>query len=193
MQASLLCMAFLSSRTLRDEIGFARCRIKRPNASLRSPVRSRNSSRSRVFSIAIAAGLAREVRAATFGAMPHFGLEACRPRALLALPPVIKRRAISAPRDEERLWLSLGSDGRTPEGTGIGEIGIKRQHLVIELPRGFSLVIQLNEVADVLARFFDISGTIIVAGNFVSANNRRWFQGVDLVERGNPFQPRLSV
>src|SRR6516165_3858422 len=93
----------------------------------------------------------------------------------------------------ERLWLSLGGDGRTPEGAGIGAIGIKRQHLVIELLRGFSLVIQSNEVADVLARFFDISGTIVVAGNFVSANNRRWLQGIDLVERGNPFQPILSV
>src|SRR6516162_2088712 len=91
------------------------------------------------------------------------------------------------------LYLSLGSSGRTPKGTSIGAIGIMRQHLVIELAGGFRRVIQSNEVADVLARFFDISRTIIVAGNLVSANNRRWFQGVDLIERGYPFQPRLSV
>jgi hypothetical protein len=96
-------------------------------------------------------------------------------------------------RRQHRLRLSLGGSGRTPKGTGISAIGVKLQHLVVELPRGFSRVIQPDEVANVLARFFDISRTIIVAGNLVPGNNRRRFQSVDFIKRGNPFQPGVPV
>src|ERR1700722_20088765 len=89
--------------------------------------------------------------------------------------------------------LSLGGSGRAPEGTEISAIGIKLQHLVVELPRGFSCVIQPDEVANVLAGFFDISLTIVVARNLVSGDNRRRFQSVDFFKCGNPFQSGLPV
>ena len=38
-----------------------------------------------------------------------------------------------------------------------------------------------------------MSRTIIVAGNLVPGNDRRRFQGVDLIKRRNPFQPGLPV
>ena len=109
---------------------------------------------------------------------------------------VIRGRRMVAQLDQavpQPSRLSLGRGGRAPEGTKINAIGIKLQHLVVELPRGFSCVIQPDEVAYVLAGFFDISRTIIVAGNLVSGDNRRRFQGVDFVKRGNPFQSGLPV
>src|SRR6516162_8277927 len=91
------------------------------------------------------------------------------------------------------LYLSLGSSGRTPKGTRIGAVGIKLQHLVIELAGGFCRVIQPNEVTDILARFFHISRVVIVAGNLMSRNDCQRLQGVDFVKRGNPFDPSLPV
>jgi hypothetical protein len=70
------------------------------------------------------------------------------------------------------LCLSLSSSGRAPKGTRIGAVRIKLQHLVVELTGGSCRVIQPNEVTDVLARFFHIFRTVIVAGNLMSGNNR---------------------
>jgi hypothetical protein len=109
---------------------------------------------------------------------------------------VIRGRRIVAQFDKavpQPSRLSLGRSGRAPEGAEIGAIGIELQHPVVELPRGFCCVIQPDEVAYVLTGFFDISRTIIVAGNLVSSNNRRRLQSVDFVKRGNPFQSGLPV
>src|ERR1700724_1760315 len=69
--------------------------------------------------------------------------------------------------------LSLGGSGRAPEGTEISAIGIKLQHLVVELPRGFSCVIQPDEVANVLAGVFPLFSTLPVAGQLWLGNTRR--------------------
>jgi hypothetical protein len=42
----------------------------------------------------------------------------------------------------------------------------------MEFAGGFRHVIQLNEVTNILARFFPISRTVIVSGNLMSRNNR---------------------
>src|SRR3982074_1568378 len=125
----------------------------------------------------------------------------CAKRSRLLLKP--KAAKVSRPQSWGRqpaplspraaLCLSLGSRGRTPKRAGIGAIRVKLQHPVIELAGGCCRVIQPNEVADVLARFFHIFRTVIVAGNLMSRNNRWRFQRVDFVKRGNPFQPGLPV
>jgi hypothetical protein len=85
---------------------------------------------------------------------------------------VVSRRLSGSTHASTASCLSLGSSGRTPKGTRIGTIGVELQHLVIELTRGFCRVVQPNEVTDVLACFFHISWTVIVAGNLMSRDNR---------------------
>src|ERR1700730_13457448 len=78
----------------------------------------------------------------------------------------------SPPFSRAALCLTPGSRGRTQKRAGIGAIRVKLQHPVIELAGGCCRVIQPNEVADVLARFFHIFRTVLVAGNLMSRNNR---------------------
>jgi len=74
--------------------------------------------------------------------------------------------------EDRSLWFGFGSNGCTPQGTGIGTISIKLEHPVIKLTGGFRGVIQPNEVTNVLTRFFHISRAVIVSGDLMSRNNR---------------------
>jgi hypothetical protein len=87
------------------------------------------------------------------------------------------------------LCLGLSGSGRTPKGTGIGSIRVKLEHPVIELAGGFCRVVQLNEVADVLARFLHVFRTVIVAGNLGAAPK---LVPRGLLTRRKPITPRST-
>jgi hypothetical protein len=94
------------------------------------------------------------------GSIPHVSKPALSYKCFAAAADSLTLRCTEAAP-----CLSFGSSGRTPEGTGIGTIWVKLQHLVVELACSFCRVVQPNEVADVLPRFFHILRTVIVAGN----------------------------
>src|SRR6202040_1138787 len=91
------------------------------------------------------------------------------------------------------LGLLLRSVCGTPKRARIDTIGIEVEHRVVELARSRRRLVQGNEIPDILPRLADNARIIRVFRYFVSGDHCNRIQGLELVERGNPFKPALPV
>src|SRR6476619_1272605 len=87
----------------------------------------------------------------------------------------------------------LGGAGCTPKRARIGPVWIEIKHCVIELTRVRSCFVQAVEIAEVLARLADDAGIIVVFRHLMPGDYGFRFQGLKLVERGDPLKPALCV
>jgi hypothetical protein len=94
-------------------------------------------------------------------------------------------------------WLALSRLLRgvcgTPKRPRIDTIGIEFEHRVVELARSRRCLVQGNEIPDILPRLADDAGIIAVFRYFVPGDYCQRIQGLELVERRNPFEPALPV
>jgi len=81
----------------------------------------------------------------------------------------------------------------TPKRARIDTIGIEFEHCVVELARSRRRLVQGNEIPDILPRLADDAGIIGIFRYFVPGDHCQRIQGLELVERGNPFKPALPV
>src|SRR6266853_6329843 len=92
------------------------------------------------------------------------------------------------------VWrLFLGDVCGTPERAWVDASGIDLQHRSVELARGRCRRIQAVEVAKVLPRLSDGAWIIVVVRHLVPGDHCLRFQGLELIERGDPLKPAPCV
>src|SRR5258707_4418468 len=91
------------------------------------------------------------------------------------------------------LCLFLGGVGCAPKRARIDAVWIEFEHYVIELTRVRSCFVQAVEIAKVLPRLANDTGIIVVFRHLMPGNHGFRFQGLELVERGDPLKPALCV
>ena len=94
---------------------------------------------------------------------------------------------------DRSLCLLLSGVRCAPKRARIDSIWIEFEHCVIELARGHGCFVQAVEIAKVLPRLGNDAGIIVVFRHLVPGDHGFRFQGLKLVERGDPLKPALGV
>ena len=91
------------------------------------------------------------------------------------------------------MCIAPQSLGGCPEGTWIYAVRMQCQHLLVKLHSGRCTRRDLVEVADITARFLDVTGRAIGIEHAMTGYHRFRMQSLDFIQRAKPLVPGFFI